>query len=197
VTLTAGELQMLSGTSGPQFWGYVKDAYNLPGDPEEYWASYDAAGEVDDYDQSLVATGLLSLLHALRSDGLLVGLVTSASRRRTERAIDFLEIRPLLDVHVCAEDLAEHKPDPAPYLTAARHLKAGPGSCLALEDSHRGVQSAIAAGMTVAACIHFVEESEAVSLAHGTIRDLRAESPHTLRALHERAASMRAPTATT
>jgi beta-phosphoglucomutase-like phosphatase (HAD superfamily) len=39
------------------------------------------------------------------------------------------------------------KPDPAPYLAAAKKLGLPPGEVLALEDSHNGVRAAAGAGM--------------------------------------------------
>lgn len=50
--------------------------------------------------------------------------------------------------HVVAHDDCErHKPEPEPFLRAAGLLEVAPELCLALEDSHMGVQAASAAGM--------------------------------------------------
>ena len=55
------------------------------------------------------------------------------------------------------------KPDPEPYLTAARMLGVRPGDCLAIEDSNTGTISAVAAGCTVLVVPNHVpvEEGEA------------------------------------
>ena len=50
------------------------------------------------------------------------------------------------DVLVCAEDVTATKPDPEPYLLAAKLVGVPPGGCSALEDSPNGVASAEAAG---------------------------------------------------
>src|ERR1700744_4221923 len=50
-----------------------------------------------------------------------------------------------LDATVCANDVSVTKPDPEPYLLAAKLLGVEPGSCFALEDSPNGVASAQAA----------------------------------------------------
>jgi beta-phosphoglucomutase-like phosphatase (HAD superfamily) len=52
---------------------------------------------------------------------------------------------------VCAGDVAATKPDPEPYLLAAKLLGAEPGRCVVLEDSPNGVASAEAAGCRVIA----------------------------------------------
>jgi beta-phosphoglucomutase-like phosphatase (HAD superfamily) len=55
------------------------------------------------------------------------------------------------DVLVCAEDVSATKPDPEPYLLAAKLLDVNPARCFALEDSPNGVASAQAAGCQVIA----------------------------------------------
>ena len=52
---------------------------------------------------------------------------------------------------VCADDVSVTKPDPEPYLLAAKLLGADPACCVALEDSPNGVASAEAAGCRVIA----------------------------------------------
>ncbi len=55
----------------------------------------------------------------------------------------------LFDVTVCAADLTQAKPHPAPYLLAARLLDADPARCVVLEDAPSGVAAAEAAGCLV------------------------------------------------
>ncbi len=55
------------------------------------------------------------------------------------------------DALVCAEDVSVTKPDPEPYLLAAKLLGVDPARCFALEDSPNGVASAEAAGGQVIA----------------------------------------------
>jgi hypothetical protein len=50
---------------------------------------------------------------------------------------------------VAGDDVEETKPDPMPYLTAARRLGADPRHCVAVEDSPNGLLSAAAAGCAV------------------------------------------------
>jgi beta-phosphoglucomutase len=57
---------------------------------------------------------------------------------------DILERFPVI---VSAEDVRACKPDPEPYLTAARQLGVAPAACLAIEDSPPGLAAARAAGM--------------------------------------------------
>jgi beta-phosphoglucomutase-like phosphatase (HAD superfamily) len=55
------------------------------------------------------------------------------------------------DALVCADDVSATKPDPEPYLLAAKLLEVDPSRCFALEDSPNGVASAQAAGCRVIA----------------------------------------------
>jgi HAD superfamily hydrolase (TIGR01509 family) len=48
---------------------------------------------------------------------------------------------------VCAEDYTKSKPDPEPFLTAAKRLGVAPADCLVFEDTEMGIQAATAAGM--------------------------------------------------
>ena len=50
---------------------------------------------------------------------------------------------------VCAEDVAQGKPNPEVYLLAAAQLGVPPGHCLVVEDAPAGIQAARAAGMSV------------------------------------------------
>lgn len=51
------------------------------------------------------------------------------------------------DFVLASGDYARHKPHPEPYLAAAARAGVDPGDCWAVEDTERGVQSAVAAGM--------------------------------------------------
>ncbi|MFI5495614.1 HAD family hydrolase [Actinoplanes sp. NPDC051859] len=94
--------------------------------------------------------GAMELLRAVRAAGLRTALVTSTGRRLVELALDTLG-RENFDVVVCGDEVSAPKPDPAPYLTAARLLGVPVGACVAIEDSPTGMASAVAAGAVVLA----------------------------------------------
>ncbi len=58
---------------------------------------------------------------------------------------------PLPRTLVTADDVTRGKPDPAPYLLAARRLGVPPDRCLVVEDAPAGIASARAAGCQVLA----------------------------------------------
>jgi HAD superfamily hydrolase (TIGR01509 family) len=92
--------------------------------------------------------GALALLRATRAAGVPTALVTSTARGLVEVALDTLG-RDSFDVVVCGDEVPATKPDPEPYLIAARLLGVPIGRCVAIEDSRTGVASALAAGAAV------------------------------------------------
>src|SRR6185437_2655087 len=57
-------------------------------------------------------------------------------------------IAALFRATVSSEEVPRGKPAPDVYLEAARRLDVDPADCVAIEDSHNGIRSAKAAGMT-------------------------------------------------
>jgi HAD superfamily hydrolase (TIGR01509 family) len=94
-----------------------------------------------------VQPGARELLAAVRRAGLPHALVTSSERSFMDAVLASTGMR--FDVLVCAQDVTATKPDPEPYLLAAKLVDVDPGDCFALEDSANGVASAQAAGCRV------------------------------------------------
>ena len=90
------------------------------------------------------------LLAAVRAAGIRTALVTSSARRLVTVALATVGADNF-DAVVCGDEVVAPKPDPTPYLMAARLLGVAPGDCVAVEDSPAGVASARAAGMPVVA----------------------------------------------
>jgi HAD superfamily hydrolase (TIGR01509 family) len=96
-----------------------------------------------------VQPGARELLAAVKRAGLPHALVTSSERGFMDAVLASTGMR--FDVLVCAQDVTATKPDPEPYLLAAKLIDVDPGDCWALEDSPNGVASAQAAGCRVIA----------------------------------------------
>jgi HAD superfamily hydrolase (TIGR01509 family) len=96
-----------------------------------------------------VRPGARELLAEVTKAGLPRALVTSSQREFAEVVLASTGMR--FDAVVCAQDVSATKPDPEPYLLAAKLLGLDPGRCFALEDSPNGVASAEAAGCRVIA----------------------------------------------
>jgi HAD superfamily hydrolase (TIGR01509 family) len=96
-----------------------------------------------------VRPGARRLLAAVGAAGLATALVTSSERSFMDAVLASTGLR--FGALVCADDVTATKPDPEPYLLAAKLLGVPPGDCFALEDSPNGVASAEAAGCRVIA----------------------------------------------
>lgn len=115
--------------------------------------------------------GAAELLAALNARGQRWGVVTSAPRDLALAKIANVDL-PAPPLLVCAEDVADGKPHPAPYLAAAARLDCPPAHLVAVEDAPAGVASARGAGMTVIA-LRTTHSDEALGAAHFIVDDLR------------------------
>ena len=93
--------------------------------------------------------GARELLTAIAAAEIPYALVTGSQRLFADAVIASTGCRFL--VTVTADDVTRTKPDPEPYLLAAKLLDADPQQCVALEDSPNGVASATSAGCRVIA----------------------------------------------
>ncbi|MFD5079084.1 HAD family hydrolase [Streptomyces sp. NPDC058371] len=113
--------------------------------------------EVEDVPGGVVALpGTLALLDALPAHRWAV--VTSATRRLAEARLAEVGIRP--KTLIAADDITRGKPDPEPYLLAARELGVDPARCVVFEDAPAGLRSGRAAGMTTVALATTHEAAE-------------------------------------
>ena len=98
------------------------------------------------YFQRFIFSGAREILVLLKNEGYLLGLVTGTPRAEIKKILP-ADIRKLFDCVVAGNQVAKGKPDPEPYLRAARRLKAAPCSCLVIENAPLGIISAKRAGM--------------------------------------------------
>ncbi|MDT6985734.1 HAD family hydrolase [Streptomyces lusitanus] len=113
-----------------------------------------AVARIEDLEVEDVADGGVRLLPG--TEEFLAGLpaerwavVTSATRRLAEARLAAVGILP--KTLIAADDITRGKPDPEPYLLAARTLGVDPADCVVFEDAPAGLQAGRAAGMTTVA----------------------------------------------
>jgi HAD superfamily hydrolase (TIGR01509 family) len=80
-----------------------------------------------------------------------VAVATNAARAEVTVVLDQLGLQGRLHAIVAREDYRNAKPAPDAYVAAAAALGFVPGECVAIEDSPRGVDAAVAAGLRVVA----------------------------------------------
>jgi beta-phosphoglucomutase family hydrolase len=84
----------------------------------------------------------------LRSRGRVpMAVVTGGYRNVCLQILEQVGIADCFDTIVASEDTSKHKPDPDPFLEAARRLGARPERCVVWEDSDLGIAAARAGGM--------------------------------------------------
>jgi beta-phosphoglucomutase len=116
-----------------------------------------------------------------------VAIASGARHDEIEAILAGLGLREAFQAVVGAEDAERTKPDPAPYLEAARQLAArtpglAPAECLALEDSLPGIASALGAGMKVVGVAHSYP-ADRLRAAHRVVDSLAGFEPGSLRGL--------------
>jgi sugar-phosphatase len=99
--------------------------------------------------------GAAAMLEAARP----IAIVTSGGRRLAEARLRAAGL-PRPAVLVSVDSVSRGKPDPEPYLIAARRLGVAPGRCTVFEDAPAGVAAGKAAGMRVVALTTTVSATE-------------------------------------
>ncbi len=100
--------------------------------------------------------GVVELVRELRAKGIPLAVASGALRHEVLLFVNALGLGDAFRVVVAADDVARSKPDPETYRLAVERLRAfgscddlTPGSCVAIEDTVTGIQSARRAGLVV------------------------------------------------
>ena len=91
--------------------------------------------------------GLKELLDFLQGLGIGVAVASGASAAVVQRYLDTAGVSAYFSAIVGGSDIKNPKPAPDCFLMAAERVGAQPADCLVLEDSARGLQAALRAGM--------------------------------------------------
>jgi len=147
---TPADQQVLLGGSMARTVGYLLAKATRPVPPEtvERWMN-EGMLDLVRAGRAVVRPGARELLAEVSAAGLPHALVTSSQRGFADAVLGATGLT--FPVIVCAEDVTAGKPDPEPYLLAAKLLGVAPEACVVLEDSPNGVASATAAGCHVVA----------------------------------------------
>jgi HAD superfamily hydrolase (TIGR01509 family) len=154
-------------------WTHVTQLHGLQFDEERFYAlggrpSRDIlallAGEVGkvlDLEEAVILkeNTFLQQLHEVRAIDPVVdvarravgriptAVVTGGHRHICLQVLEHVGIANCFDTIVASEDTRQHKPDPEPFLEAARRLGVEPVRCVVWEDSDLGIEAARRAGM--------------------------------------------------
>ena len=130
--------------------------------------------EINDKEGIVAVPGALELLRSLPRDRFIIA--TSATRALASVRLRYAGL-PVPERFVTADDVAEGKPSPEPYLRAAAMLEFAPTDCLVFEDTPAGIESGKAAGMRVIALdtTYPAKDLGAADAVLNSLADLRVE----------------------
>ena len=117
-----------------------------------------------------------------------LGLASSSNRNVIDLVLETSELAPCFTATVSSEEVGHGKPAPDVYLETARRLGVEPRRCVALEDSHNGILSADAAGMSVLAIPnhHFPPGQEALERSAAVLSSLDELTPEVVESAVQR-----------
>jgi HAD superfamily hydrolase (TIGR01509 family) len=98
----------------------------------------------------------LEIINECKRFELKIALVTASSGRLMRAVLKRFPVG-IFDTVVSYDDVERSKPDPEPYLLAAKTLGVDITNCVVLEDSLTGVQSGLSAGAQVIGIPHLVK----------------------------------------
>jgi beta-phosphoglucomutase len=150
------EIKMMAGQTAPQVMSFLAKKYRPEWTPSQHEIDALASRKNDFYlelaPQKLKTyPGVTEGLTWLREKGISCAIVSTGRRREILATSAIVGIQHLFDLIVSREDAAAVKPDPEPYLFAARRLNVQPSNCLAVEDSPPGLTAALLGNIPAAA----------------------------------------------
>lgn len=137
------------GMATPAMWERMIALNRLPARLEDILDAYEAPLIRRLREPRPPLPGAKELLHTLYDAGVPLALCSASYRRWIDAILAAAGIARDFDVIVGGDDVERTKPDPEPYLKAARALGFAPQECVVVEDSVNGLRSAIASGAYV------------------------------------------------
>ena len=104
--------------------------------------------------------GLGSFLEKAYQAQIAMAIGTAAIPFNIDFVLDNLNLRHYFPVIISADDVEKSKPHPETFLKAAEAMGARPDNCLVFEDSPKGIETALNAGMEAVAITTMHEEEE-------------------------------------
>ena len=132
--------------------------------------------------------GLERYLKESNAAGIKLGIGSAAIRYNIDFVLDGLGIRKYFHAIVSADDVTRSKPDPGTWLKCADVLRFPYDDCLVFEDSPKGAESALNAGMNciVITSLHSREEFSSYKNVIGFINDFNDIFIHDFLKLHDK-----------
>lgn len=144
--LTRSELESFKGTTQARTTQMLRDLFPSLGVPVETHLAERLAGVMAAVTEIAAMPGAIEFMKRRKVLNVKLALATSGPRSYQEPLCDAAGLSPLFDAVVTGDDVTHGKPNPEPYLLAAKRLRLEPGECAVIEDSLNGIRSGLAAG---------------------------------------------------
>lgn len=148
-SVAPGEYERFIGSATPVTWQGMIALKHLPATLDEVLERYEPPLMRRLREPRPPLPGARELIERLIARRVPVALCTASYMRWVDAILASAGLTGLFDVISAADMVETTKPDPAPYLLAARKLGLPPSRCVAIEDSLNGLTSALAAGAHV------------------------------------------------
>jgi HAD superfamily hydrolase (TIGR01509 family) len=166
----------ITGMNFREIYDYLSEEYGTTVTKETFVGAYDDRAQSLYGEQVTLMDGAESLFDDLGDAGRTLAIVSSAPQSWIGIVRDRFDLEPL-DLVLSADDIdAPGKPEPHIYEHAAAELGFDPASCVVVEDSVNGIESAVSAGAFTVAYRRAHNDELDLSRA-----DVVAEGPEALR----------------
>lgn len=122
--------------------------------------------------KDVVVDGTLDTLQTL-NDRVRMAIVTSSNRIHFDVMHRTTGITEFMEFSQCSEEIGIWKPRPEPYLHAVERAGVDPARCLVVEDSERGLASAVAARLRTWVIPHALSKGGRFEGAERVLRSIR------------------------
>ncbi|QYG94835.1 HAD family phosphatase [Iamia sp. SCSIO 61187] len=141
---------------GEPYWDELAATLGLAADEAAFDAAHAAVtGIPTSRDSAVIADGAAELVHALHAEGVLLAVASGSQREWLEHHLGRFGLTDRF-VHLVGidhDDVGAGKPAPDLYDAAVAELGVDPGATVAVEDTHRGIESARAAGLAAVVAV--------------------------------------------
>ena len=159
-------LSRFTGHCNRLFWQSVCDLAGKQGDLEDLTVrQFNRVMELLRERNQPESTGLTETLKYLKSAGITVALTSGSDNFFVDEILDYLKIRPYIDIKVTKDHVRFVKPDPDIYLAAQRIAGIEGAHALGVEDSIAGCTALRSAGMFSTGITHSGKNPQDLSLA--------------------------------
>jgi HAD superfamily hydrolase (TIGR01509 family) len=145
--MTEAFAHSMIGVPGKECVAMIEAHYGPGFSMAAFSAAYDEIVEAALMRDIPLRAGARELLGYLAGQGIPRAVATSSRRPTVDRYLAHVGLLDRFDAIVSREDVANPKPAPDPFITAAARLGVPASDCVALEDSYHGITAAHAAGM--------------------------------------------------